>query len=262
MALSIARRFNVFFLMAFMVSVLAACVTTERGGIASKADQAQALETALLSARHYVHIGNWQAAKRHLKTAIEIDDSSAEVYEAMALVYQNTGEFELAEQNYKKSINIDSGFSRVRNNYAAFLYQQQRYEEAVKQLVRVVADTFYNKRSNAYINLGQSYLQLAKLPEAEQAFYQAHLMASSNLALLFQLAEVNYRLEHFSQSQKYYDAYHSQVKQQSAPSLWLGIRLADKFGDNNAISSYTLALKNLYPESKEYLQYREIFNND
>ena len=258
MVLSIARRFLPFLL----IVLVSGCVTTERGGVGTKADEAKAHEYSLSLARNYIRAGNWEAAKRHLKTAIELDDSSAEVYEAMALVFQNTGEFEFAEENYKKSIRIDSKFSRVRNNYAAFLYQQRRYEEAVEQLELVVADTLYEKRSGAYISLGKSYMQLDKLEEAEQAFYRAHLMARRNVPLLFQLADVYFQLEQFPKSQQYYDAYRSQVKQQPPQALWLGIRLADKFGDNDSMSSYSLALKNLYPRSKEYLEYRDAYIND
>ncbi len=262
MALSIARRFLPYLLITLLAAVVSACVTTERGGVGTKADEQKALEYSVSLARNYIRSGNWEAAKRHLRTAIEIDDSSAEVYEAMALVFQNTGEFEFAEENYKKSIKLDSKFSRVRNNYAAFLYQQRRYEEAAEQLEIVVADTLYDKRSGAYINLGRAYMQLEKLPEAEQAFYRAHLMQRRNVPLLYQLADVYFRLEQFPKSQQYYDAYRSQVKQQPAQALWLGIRLADKFGDNDSMSSYSLALKNLYPRSKEYLEYREMFIND
>ncbi|ARN76037.1 type IV pilus biogenesis/stability protein PilW [Oceanicoccus sagamiensis] len=259
MVLTIARRLLPLLL---ITMVFSGCVTTERGGVGTKADKEKALEYSVSLARNYIRSGNWEAAKRHLRTAIEIDDSSAEVYEAMALVFQNTGEFEFAEENYKKSIKLDSDFSRVRNNYAAFLYQQRRYEEAAEQLEMVVADTLYDKRSGAYINLGRAYMQLDKIQEAEQAFYRAHLMARRNVPLLYQLADVYYRLEQFPKSQSYYDAYRSQVKQQPAQALWLGIRLADKFGDNDSLSSYSLALKNLYPTSKEYLEYREQFINE
>ena len=262
MDLSITRRFNAFLLVTLMAFLLSACVTTERGGVGTKADDAKALEYSLSLARNYIRAGNWEAAKRHLKFAIELDDSSAEVYEAMALVFQNTGEFEFAENNYKRSIKIDSNFSRVRNNYAAFLYQQRRYKEAVKQLELVVADTLYEKRSSAFISLGKSYMHLERLPEAEQAFYRAHLMVRTNIPLLFQLADVYFRLGQFSKSQQYYDVYRSQVKQQPAQALWLGIRLADKFADQDSMSSYSLALKNLYPRSKEYLEYRKMFIND
>ncbi len=80
------------------------------------------------------------------KLAYEIDPNNAEVHEAFALVYQSTGEFELAEESFKTAIRLDRKFSRARNNYAAFLYSQQRYEEAEKQLEYVVQDTLYKAR--------------------------------------------------------------------------------------------------------------------
>ncbi|WP_101757150.1 type IV pilus biogenesis/stability protein PilW [Oceanicoccus sp. KOV_DT_Chl] len=241
---------------------LAACVTTERGGIGDKQDDVKALEYSVQLARTYIREGNWQAAKRHLKNALEIDDTSFEVYEALALVFQNTGEFELAEENYKKSIRLNGDFSRVRNNYATFLYSQKRYKEATEQLEIVVSDTLYERRAAAYVNLGRAYMQLNKLNKAEESFNRAYLMQRRNYALMYQLADVYYQLGDYPKSQQYYDAYQAQAKKQPAEALWLGIRLADKFDDRNKLSSFALALKNLYPTSKEYLLYKEAFGNE
>jgi type IV pilus assembly protein PilF len=69
---------------------LTACITTESGGIGDKADDQKAVEYSVQLALSYIRNGNWDAAKRHLKTALEIDDSSAEVFLTMALVFQNT----------------------------------------------------------------------------------------------------------------------------------------------------------------------------
>lgn len=244
-----------------LVLLLAACVTTERGGLA-KADDKKTLEYSLQLAMTYIRSGNWDAAKRHLRTALEIDDANAEVNEAMALVFQNTGEIELAEKHYKKAIKLDPKFSRVRNNYGAFLYQQRRYKDAAKQLELVVADTLYSKRSSAYVNMGRAYLQLQELGKAKDAFHRAYLMDRNNVALRFQLADVYFQMEDYPKSQQFYDAYRSQVKQQPAQALWLGIRLAEKFDNDNALSSFSLALKNLYPTSKEYLEYKKAFSNE
>jgi len=38
----------------------------------------------------------------------------------------------------------------------------------------------------------------------------------------------------------------------NAQSLWLGIRIERRMGDQNALASYELALKRLYPDSEEY----------
>jgi type IV pilus assembly protein PilF len=244
-----------------LLVMLTGCVTTERGGLA-KADDEKTLEYSLQLAMTYIRSGNWDAAKRHLRTALDLDGSSAEVNEAMALVFQNTGEIELAEKHYKKSIKLDSTFSRARNNYAAFLYQQGRYKEAAKHLEIVVADTLYNKRSSAYVNMGRAYIQLSQVEKAKEAFHRAFLMDRNNIPLRFQLADVYFQLEDYPKSQQYYDAYRSQVKQQPAQALWLGIRLAKIFDNDNALSSFSLALKNLYPNSKEYLEYKKVFDHE
>ena len=242
-----------------LLSLLSACVTTETGSVRDKADDQKALEYSVELAKTYIAQGNWNAAKRHLSNALKIDDSSAEVYEALALVFQNTGEYDLAEENYKKSIKIDSNSPRVRNNYGAFLYQQKRYKEAVIQLEIVVKDTLYDKRTAAYVNLGRSYISLEEYSKAEKAFRRAYLMGRRSAGLAYELAEVYFLLEDYPTSQLYYDTYRAQVKQQPARALWLGIRLAKKFDNQDAVASFSLALKNLYPTSKEYLQYKSVF---
>ena len=65
----------------------------------------------------------------------------------------------------------------------------------------------------------------------------------------------------YPKSQQYYDAYRNEVEQQPAAALWLGIRLADKFDNRDSLSSFSLALKNLYPTSKEYLLYKDAYGN-
>ena len=259
MAITINRWLKL--LMLLLMAALSSCVTTETGGVGTKADEKKALDYSVRLARDYIRQSNWDAAKRHLKKAIEMDKSNAEIYEAMALVFQNTGELELADKNYRKSIRLNGNFSRVRNNYAAFLYQQKRYQEAVAQLQRVTEDTLYSKRASAYVNLGRAYLQLDQASEAEQAFKRAHLMDKRNVGLLYELADVYFKLEDYAQSQQFYNAFRSRVRQQPSQALWLGIRLAEKFDNRNALSSYSLALKNLYPSSKEYLLYQQQFDN-
>ena len=80
-------------------------------------------------------------------------------------------------------------------------------------------------------------------------------------ALILQMAEVYYRLGLYPKSQSFFDQYNKQVKSKSATALLLGARLAKEFGDKNAISSYGLALKNLYPRSQQYLDYKNEFTD-
>lgn len=240
---------------------LTGCVTTETGAFTEKKDPQKAVEYSVQAARTYIARQEWDNAKRHLRNALAIDDNDGEVHEALGLVFQSTGEFELADQHFQRAVALDGSLSRVRNNYAAFLYQQERYPEAERQLERVVEDTLYENRPAAYVNLGLVRMKLKKYESARNAFERARRMDSRNAVTLFQLAEAHYQLGDFSKAQQFYADYRQLVPRQTAGTLWLGIRLADKSGDRNAVASYALALRNLYPRSDEYLEYLSVYGN-
>lgn len=242
------------------VLVLSACVTSEQttGGVkASQRDDAKALEYSLQLARGYIASGDWANAQRHLKKALNISPRDAATHEAMAIVMQNTGEYELAEQHFRSALRYQRDFSRARNNFAVFLFDQRRYAEAARELELVVADVLYEKRFSAFANLGRTYKKLHEYEKAEQALLRALGVDRRNIAALLDLAEVQFLLGKEAQSLSYYERYRGLVPQQSPEALWLGVRLAQRFDDQDALASYGLALKNLYPTSQAYLEYRD-----
>lgn len=236
---------------------LAGCVTHTERVFSQPPSPEKALKQRVELARQYIGEGNWDDAKRNLQKAYQIDPKNAEVHEAFALVYQSTGEQELAEDHFEQAIRIDRGFSRARNNYAAFLYSQRRFGEAEKQLEYVVKDPLYNARPRAFVNLGLCRLQLFDNTGAEEAFRRALAMDRTNSVALLETAILRYEAEDYPAAEKYYGIYRTAVRQQSARALWLGIRLARAEGDLNAEGSYAMALRNLYPDSAEYQAYRK-----
>lgn len=244
------------FALVALLAFLAGCVTTTEGGFTEEASPKKALEQRVELARQYIGEGNWEAAKRNLKLAYDIDPNNAYVYEAFALVYQSTGEYELAEESFKKALNLDPNFPRARNNYAAFLFSQQRYKEAAKQLELVVKDTLYSGRPLAFVNLGLCREQLFDPEGAEEAFVRALAMDRTNSIALLEMAQLRFDAGDYPNARKYYNTYRSVVRQQSARGLWLGIRLARESGNANDESSYVLALTNLYPDSTEFEAYK------
>ena len=159
-------------------------------------------------------------------------------------------------ENFRKAISLDKNFSRCRNNYAAFLYSQQRYKEAEEQLDYVVKDTLYSGRPNAFVNLGLCRLKLFDTQGAEEAFVRALAMDRTNPIALYELARIRYEAQDYATATKYYDTYRTVVRKQSAAGLLLGIQLAKADGDKDSEASYALALRNLYPKSAEYQAYK------
>lgn len=254
--MKVIARYSHLSLMLLLASLLTACVTTTDSRFAEKKDEKKALELSSQLARTYISRREWESAKRHLRYAIETDPKNAEAHEGLALVFQNTGELELAYTHYGKALGYAPDNTRVRNNYAAFLFDQERYAEAAKEFNRVAEDVLYEGRLNAFLNLGRCYDKLNKPEEAAATYKRAYLMDRNSVPALFGMAKALFETGKYPQSQVYYDEFKKRVDKQTAASLWLGIRLADTFGDKNAHASYALALANLYPRSREYLAYR------
>lgn len=237
-------------------SLLTGCISTTTGGFTAKASPEEALEKRVQLARQYIGDRNWEDATRNLKIAQKIDANNADVHEAFALVYQSTGEYELAEENFKKAIRLDRKCSRCRNNYAAFLYGRGDFEEAVKQLEVVVDDTLYESRTRAFINLGLSRLQIEDNAGAEEAFKRVISIERLNSIALLELAHLRFAAGDFTGAGNYHETYKLAVRQQSPRALLLGIRIARQSGDRDAEASYALALGSLYPQSNEYQAFK------
>jgi type IV pilus assembly protein PilF len=235
---------------------LTACITVEEGP--AGADDKKALEYSTQLARSYIRDGKWEAAQRNLRVAQKIDPNNADVNEGLAMVYAHTGEVALADSSYVRAVSEakDEDKSRIRFNYASYLYDQGSYKKALDQLSIVTDDVLYENRANAFLSQGICYIQLKDYPNAQLALDRAYQFNQTNVTLLYQLARINFLQNEYPKAQQFYDQYRKLVKTQTAASLMLGIQLAEKFGDTNAIASYGLVLKNLYPKSQEYLDYR------
>lgn len=253
---------NFTFIAAVVCLFLSGCITSTTGGFSETASPEAALERRVELARNYIGKGNWSEAKRNLNLAANINPDNPEVHEAFALVYQSTGEFELAEESFKKAISERKDFSRARNNYAAFLFAQSRFEEAEKQLEQVVKDSLYTARPQAFINLGLSRLQLSNPEGAEQAFVRALSMDRGNSIALLETGLLRFDAADYQAAERYYRGYRSTVRQQSSRGLWLGLRLAKISGDRDAEGSYSMALTSRYPNSPEFQAYKASTNND
>ncbi|MCV6604460.1 MAG: type IV pilus biogenesis/stability protein PilW, partial [Porticoccaceae bacterium] len=72
-----------------------------------------------------------------------------------------------------------------------------------------------------------------------------------------EIAELEYIDGNFENSINYLSNYRRLVRRPNARSLWLGVRVAYKRDNGDAMSSYGLALEKMFPESRENLAYQQ-----
>lgn len=246
----------------FLLLGLGGCVTETTHSIYSKEFSADAaVESHTDAAMEYLRKGDTENAVRHLRTAHDIDSGSPLVNNGLALAFQMSGEIELAEKHYKAALRADRNMTAARNNYGVFLYGQGRYDDACQQMRRVIKDTLYEGRTDAFYNLGQCELRLGDVAAAEEAFVRTVALNRTHGPALLELAEISLRQSDYAEAQRYYQSY-NMVAEPSPRSLYVGIQLADYFGEHDSRASYALALKNLYPYSEEYIRYKRELSND
>ena len=218
-------------------------------------DRQRAVDDFVSLGMAYLQRGNRDASRRNFEKAFDLKPNSKKAHNGMGLLYQLNGEVDLAESSFERAIKIDNDYSQARVNFGAFLYQQQRYQEAFDQFQTASNDLSYDQRALALAYLGRASLQIDNIERAKSAFEHSLNIDNSLSIAQIELAEIHFDRQEYPQAKKYLDQY-SATQQSSARSLWLGIRIERIFGNKDKEASYALALKNLHPYSNEYLAYK------
>lgn len=254
------KSLSLILLMMSSLFILSACVTENLNGDRHLIDKKEALRQHLQMVEGYVALKNRESARLHIRKAIEIDGKSPKVLGALALVYQLEGENKLAEETFKKAIKKNKDLPSINNNYGFFLFGLKRYEDALVQFEAAAANLEFSGRAEALVNVGRASSLLGNSARAKAAFEHATIIKPGFPDPFIELAEIYFAEREYPKSKEYLDRYMS-LGQQTSRALLLAIRLERMFGNKDREASYVLVLKNRYPYSKEYLEYRQTLLN-
>jgi len=215
-----------------------------------KGNPEKALDNYVQLGLGYLSSGNKDQARQNLLRALKIDPNSIVANNAIALLYQSEGEMALAEKHFKFVLNKDKNFTQGRNNYARFLYFEGRTKEARDQYKRVTEDVNYRLRTQAFIGLALSEKSLGNIGAAEAALQRSISLNPRAGAAVIELAELKMEQKDYVTAKGYLDRYEN-LGRPSPRSLQMGLNLAEKFGNKDQRASYSMALKNMFPDSRE-----------
>jgi len=239
------------------LALLMGCVSTTDSRFVNNTNKAEALRKFTELGLLHIQKGNTVDAMPPLKRALEIDPKSAEVNVALAMLFQAENDRLLAQDYFEKALQYsdDVNGTRIRNNYAGFLFNSDRLIDACEQLRLASDDSFYDKRAQIYENLGVCYQRLGKTADALMAYERAVSIDDTRARATLEASYLQFDRNNLQQSGLYYESYQRLVRYRiavnTAKSLWLGLQLARDAGDSNAEASYALKLRNLFPESPE-----------
>lgn len=240
---------------AVLVFMLSGCVTTMEKDV-SKPNPEKALATHVKLGLGYIGEKNLDSARFHLNKAYELDSGDPGMLNGRGLLYQLEGEPELAEKHFKQALRKDPSFTQARLNYATFLFNHNRFQEAYDHYLKASEDLNYERRAVCLYGVGASAMKLGREERAVASFEHAVLLQPSLAAAHLELADIRLKEKKYAEAKRSLSQYERYAKA-SSRSLWIGIQIERVFGNKDKEASQALSLKNLFPYSKEYLEYKK-----
>lgn len=235
----------------FVCFLLASCASNQLGSTNSNSDNLDVkrarAHTELGAA--YFQQNNMEIALEEFNEAIKVDASYGLAYNGLGLVYSALGQTSEADANFKKSIQLEPSNSESHNNYGSFLCGHQRYDESIMQFLEAVKNPLYGTPTVAYTNAGICSVRKNDIKSAELYLQRALQLETVNHTAALSLAQIQFNRGDAKAAKNALQ--NALVVGQSPDVLWLGIKIARKLGDQDAESSYALALRKQYPNSEQ-----------
>ena len=190
-------------------SLLSSCATTKPQPIESnKAGMNQEASIANVQmGMTYLKANNTVAAKGKFLKALQQSPKLPSSWYAMAYYHEVTGDTKLADEEYRKSIQVAPESGEAHNNYGTFLCRTGRYKEAISQFKLAIDEPNYMQDGAAYENAGICAMQIPDDREAYQLFQKALLNNPNLTNALLHFGQLSYKLKDYITAKNSLDRY-------------------------------------------------------
>ena len=186
-----------------------------------------------------------------VKLAIAADPNYGEAFNLRGLIYANLGDNGLAEESFKRALQINPRDADTMHNYGYFLCQQRRYPESNAMFAQALGVPRYAGAARTQLTQGVCLAYAGRLAEAETALVKAYELDPSSPFTSTNLAEVLYRRGDYERARFYIRRVNSLATVSNAQTLWLAVRIEHKLGNFPGVTELGRQLRNRFPDSRE-----------
>ena len=167
--------------------VLTACASTQH---VSEDNQRQAL-SGYRSAVAWIYHGDSTAALEELLKAEKLDPFSADIQNALGLVYFSKEKYAQAIEHFQRAIQLDPNHADAHHNLGTVYIYQGRYDQAITEFDTALANDLYRNRAATLNSLGWAYYKKRDYLKAEENYKKCldhdrmYLLAYVNLAKVY-----------------------------------------------------------------------------
>ncbi len=197
----------------------------------------------------YLQERRYEIALEEFTLATKIDPNFSIAYNGLGLVHAALGQDAQAEQNFKKSIQLEPNSSEAHNNYGNFLCARNRIDESIKEFMAAVKNPLYVTPEIAYTNAGICALRKQDTANAEVYLQRALQIDPLISVAAYQLALIQFNRAQYALAKK--TLQNVVIGQPSPDNLWLSVQIARKLGQRDDEASFALQLRRQFPDSEQ-----------
>ncbi|PLY15617.1 MAG: type IV pilus biogenesis/stability protein PilW [Sedimenticola sp.] len=198
----------------------------------------------------YMEDGQIDVALQKARQALSVEPGNAQAHNVIALLFDRLGEDALAERHFNRGMEIQPRNSYLLNAFGTFMCNRQRYTEADELFQKALSNPLYKTPEVALTNAG---ICSGRIPDIERSetYLRRALEKNPRFApALIQMGQVSFTAGKYLSARAYLQRY-LEVAPHTAASLWLGVRTERELGDRDSEASYSLSLRNNFPDSNE-----------
>jgi type IV pilus assembly protein PilF len=215
------------------------------------ADRRARVHLELASA--YFGRGQATTALDEVKLALAAKSELPEAYNLRGLIYASLGEPTLAEESFRRALQLKPLDADTMHNYGWYLCQQRRFPEADAQFVAALEQPRYADAQRTLLAQGVCMARAGRWAEAERVLSRSYVLDPANPATAYNLSDVLYRRGEYERARFYIARVNALQEQSNSQSLWLAARIEKKLGNQPGVQLFGRQLRDRFPESAEAL---------
>ena len=229
----------------------AANESKDRITASDETDASKRARVRLELASAYFGRGQMSTALDQVKMAIAAEPNLGEAFNLRGLIYASLGDDKLAEESFRRALQINARDADTMQNFGWYLCRQKRYGEANALFIQALAVPQYQDSARTLLTQGVCQAFAGQTQEAERTLLRSYELDPSNPSTAVNLSELLYRRGDYERARFYIRRVNSLTELASAQTLWLAARIETKMGNQPEVQVLGNQLRTRFPDSRE-----------
>lgn len=203
----------------------------------------------------YFEQGKTTIALDEIKQAIATDPTFSDAFSLRGLIYMRLNDYVIAEESFNRALVLKPRDGNVLHNLGWLKCQEAKYPQSSAFFEQALSNPLYAERAKTYMALGLCQVRAGNLPQAESALMKSYEYDAGNPVTGYNLANLLFQNKDDERA-RFYIRRINNTSLANAETLWLGIKIERRLGDQAAMSQLGGQLLKRFPQSVQAASYQ------